>query len=91
MGQKLGLIGPKLAQMSKILLEGLQGQTRPLSHSFRGLEYKFYLKRSEYYIQKAKLGQKLGLTGPKLVQKGQNHIEGPTGPNKTTFPLSLMA
>ena len=44
-GQNFGLIGPKLAQKAKILLVGLECQTRPLFHSVWDPEFEFY-KRS---------------------------------------------
>ena len=40
----LGLKGPKLAQMAKTILRGLESQTRPDFHTVLVPEYGFYIK-----------------------------------------------
>ena len=59
----LALKGPKLDQMAKTTLRGLEGQTRPLFHTVLGPEYESYIKSPNLVLTRqdlAHMGQILG-------------------------------
>ena len=66
----LSLKGPKLDQMAKVTLRGLEGQTRPLFHRMLGPECAFYIKSLNLLLR----GQDLAHIGQIL---GQNWSKRP--------------
>ena len=59
----LALKGPKLDQMAKVTLRGLEGQTRPLFHRILGPECESYIKSPNLVLTRqdlAHMGQILG-------------------------------
>ena len=85
----LALKGPKLDQMAKTTLRGLEGQTRPLFHTVLGPEYESYIKSPNLVLARQDLAH-MAKYWDRIGPKGQNQIELPRMANKTTFPHSLQ-
>ena len=67
----LALKGPKLDQMAKTTLRGLEGQTRPLFHTVLGPECESYIKSPNLSIYKPRFGPYGPNIGTELVQKAK--------------------
>ena len=69
----LALKGPKLDQMAKVTLRGLEGQTRPLFHRMLGPACAFYIKSPNYFLRGHYLAHKGQILGPNWSKRPKSN------------------
>ena len=69
----LALKGPKLDQMAKVTLRGLEGQTRPLFHRILGPECESYIKSPNLLLRGQDLAHMGQILGQNLSKRSKSN------------------